>query len=198
MNRTLVEAPPTAPERYTPANPAVWVFVLSEMSEFAFFFIAFLLVKFLNPELFGHGAERLAVWAGFINTLILITSSWFVARGVQGMKRNGDRRRTAVWLALTLGAALLYCLVKYLEYRWNVEHGVTIRGDLFFSLYYYLTFNHLLHVLIGVCVIGWALIQTLLGAYDRHHVEGLEGAATYWHMIDLVWILLFPMLYIVG
>ena len=199
MNRPAAqEAAPVTPARHTPANPAVWVFVLSEMSEFAFFFIAFLLVKFLNPGLFGHGAERLAIWAGFINTILLITSSWFVARGVQAMKSNGERHRTAFWLALTIGAALLYCAVKYLEYLWNLEHGITIRGDLFYSLYYYLTFNHLLHVLIGICVIGWAPIQTLLGAYDRRRTGGLEGAAIYWHMIDLVWILLFPMIYIVG
>ncbi len=197
MSVTFTTVSPKQPGRHTPANPAVWVFVLSEMSEFAFFFIAFLVAKALHPEPFADGPARLNTLAGIVNTLLLITSSWFVANGVKATKR-GNPRQTAGWLALTIGAGLLYCGVKYFEYLWNVEHGVAMRANLFFALYYYLTFNHLLHVLIGICVIGWALLQTLLGAYDRHRYEGLEGAATYWHMIDLVWILLFPMIYIVG
>ncbi len=197
MSTAIVARPVTQAARHTPANPAVWVFVLSEMSEFAFFFIAFLIAKHLHPETFADGPARLNTLAGVVNTLLLITSSWFVANGVKAMKRN-HARRTLGWLALTILAGLLYCVVKYLEYLWNVEHGVAMRANLFFALYYYLTFNHLLHVLIGICVIGWALLQTALGAYDSRRHEGLEGAATYWHMIDLVWILLFPMIYIVG
>ncbi len=193
----IATVPPPAPGG-TPANPAVWVFVLSEMSEFAFFFIAFLVARALHPEIFAAGPSHLNTVAGVVNTLILITSSWFVANGVRATRDGGAPRTTAIWLALTIGAGLLYCVVKYLEYLWNMEHGVAMRANLFFALYYYLTFNHLLHVLIGICVIGWALVQTLLGSYDSHNHSGLEGAAIYWHMIDLVWILLFPMIYIVG
>ncbi len=182
---------------HTPGNPAVWVFVLSEMSEFAFFFIVFLVVKLLHPELFSTGPSQLNTTAGMVNTLLLITSSWFVANAVKATK-SGRRKKTMVWLALTIAAGLLYCAVKYLEYLWNVEHGISARSNLFFALYYYLTFNHLLHVLIGICVIGWTLVLSWLGAYDSDNHGGLESAATYWHMIDLVWILLFPMLYIVG
>jgi len=185
------------PHTHTPGNPAVWVFVLSEMSEFAFFFIVFLVVKLLHPELFSTGPAQLNTLAGLANTALLITSSWFVANAVKATK-SGHREKTISWLALTIAAGLLYCAIKYLEYRWNVDHGITTRTNLFFSLYYYLAFNHLLHVLIGICVIGWALLQSWLGAYDAEDHEGLEGAATYWHMIDLVWILLFPLLYIVG
>ncbi len=183
--------------RHTPGNPAVWVFVLSEMSEFAFFFIVFLVVKLLHPELFSAGPKQLNTIAGLANTLLLITSSWFVANAVNAT-RCGQQNKTVGWLALTIAAGLLYCVIKYLEYRWNVQHGISTRTNLFFSLYYYLAFNHLLHVLIGICVIGWALLQSWLGVYDSENHRGLEGAATYWHMIDLVWILLFPMLYIVG
>ena len=184
-------------KEYTPGNPAVWVFVLSEMSEFAFFFIVFLVVKLLHPELFSAGPAQLNTAAGLANTLLLITSSWFVANAVKATK-SGQREKTMGWLALTIAAGLLYCAIKYLEYIWNVEHGISARTNIFFALYYYLAFNHLLHVLIGICVIGWALLQSSLGVYDSENHQGLESAATYWHMIDLVWILLFPMLYIVG
>jgi len=175
----------------------VWVFVLSEMSEFAFFFTVFLVVKLLHPELFSTAPAQLNTKAGLANTLLLITSSWFVANAVRAA-RSAKRKKSMGWLALTITAGLLYCAIKYLEYLWNVEHGISTRTNIFFALYYYLAFNHLLHVLIGICVIGWALLQSWLGSYDSENLGGLEGAATYWHMIDLVWILLFPMLYIVG
>ena len=180
-----------------PGNMAVWVLIYAELSEFALFFIIFLFARAYNQELFSEGPSQLNMLAGLTNTVILLTSSYFVARAVRAMQ-SGDQRTCVRWLCLTLLAGAAYCGVKGWEYYWNEAAGFNARTDLFFSSYYYLTFNHLLHVLIGMCVILFATIRTQCGHYDQIDHEGLECAACYWHMIDLAWIIIFPLLYVLN
>lgn len=187
-------AEPTA-LRPSPANIAVWILVWAELTEFALFFLVFLVVRAHNPEPFAAGPGHLNTLAGTLNTLILLTSSYCVARGMAAIQR-GDRRRCLRWLWATLGLGGAYLTVKGWEYGWNAAAGFDSRSNLFFTLYYYLTFNHLLHVLVGMCTLGWAMIRTHWGHFDAERHEGLEGAACYWHMVDLAWILIFPLLYV--
>lgn len=179
----------------TPGNIAIWILIYAELTEFALFFIVFLVARSHNQELFAAGPLRLNTVAGALNTLILITSSYFVARAVAAIKA-GQRDNSLKWLWLTLGAGAGYCLVKAWEYYWNHSAGIDSKTDIFFSIYYYLTFNHLLHVLVGMCTILFVTIRTHLNTYSAQNHEGLESAACYWHMIDLVWIVIFPLLYV--
>ncbi|EGG98394.1 Nitric oxide reductase activation protein NorE [gamma proteobacterium IMCC2047] len=182
-------------QRPTPANIAVWVLIWAELTEFALFFLVYLVVRSHNPELFSEGPKHLNTLAGALNTLVLLTSSYCVARAMAGM-RAGRPDSCMKWLTATLAMGLTYCGIKAWEYVWNDAAGLDSRTDLFYSLYYYLTFNHLLHVLVGMCTITWAMFRVQQGAFSAESYEGLEGAACYWHMIDLAWIIIFPLLYV--
>ncbi len=188
-------SPATPKEKRAPGNIAIWILIYAELTEFALFFIVFLVARSHNQELFAAGPERLNTLAGALNTLVLISSSYFVARAVSCIN-SGQQRRAVRWLWATLGAGAGYCLIKGWEYHWNHSHGIDSKTDIFFSLYYYLTFNHLLHVLVGMCTILFVTIRAQMNIYNQENSEGLECAASYWHMIDLVWIIIFPLLYV--
>jgi cytochrome c oxidase subunit 3 len=147
------------------------------------------------PADFSQGPPKLSTFAGLANTLILLSSSFCVVKAMTAIKL-GNSKCTVNWLLLTIAAGILYCAVKYWEYGRNEALGISPRDDYFIVAYYYIGFNHLLHVLIGMATIGFVALLTALGFYDAKNHEGLESAATYWHMIDLVWIIIFPLLYV--
>jgi len=179
----------------SPGSAAIWVFIYAELTEFGLFFIAFLFAKFYFPVQFYEGPAQLSTMTGLLNTLVLLSSSFFVAKAMQAIKRN-KKNTTVFWLVLTILSGIGYCLIKNWEYNLNEQAGITARTNYYFSSYYYITFNHLLHVMIGTCTIIFVTILTALGVYDKDNHEGLESAASYWHMIDLVWILIFPLVYV--
>lgn len=197
LNPGLATLPAADDRRSVPGSIAVWVLIYAELSEFALFFIVYLVVRAHNPEMFAAGPGQLNTLAGTLNTLVLISSSYCVARAMRAIRRN-QPQRCARWLWLTLACGLAYCGIKGWEYLWNEAAGFHTRTNLFFTLYYYLTFNHLLHVLVGMATILWVTLRTHLGSYDAREHEGLESGALYWHMIDLAWIILFPLLYVLG
>lgn len=178
-----------------PGSIAVWIFIYAELFEFGLFFIGFLVAKIYFPNEFYQGPSQLSTTTGLLNTLVLLTSSFFVVRAIKAIKR-GEQKRTILWLCLTILAGLSYCAIKTWEYKLNESLGITPRTNYYFASYYYITFNHLLHVLIGTCTIAFVAILTALGFYTKDNHEGLESAASYWHMIDLVWILIFPLIYV--
>lgn len=183
------------PGKRTPGNIAIWILIYAELTEFALFFIVFLVARAHNQDLFAAGPPQLNTFAGALNTLILITSSYFVARAMSSI-RAGQLKSCVRWLWLTIAAGGGYCLIKLWEYHWNHEAGIDSKTNIFFSLYYYLTFNHLLHVLVGMCTLLFVTIRAHFNAYSADEHEGLESAACYWHMIDLAWIVIFPLLYV--
>lgn len=181
--------------RKTPGSIAVWIFIYAELTEFGLFFLAFFVAKFYFPEEFYLGPPQLNTMTGFLNTLVLLSSSFFMASAVQSIKR-GAQRQSLIWLILTILAGVIYCFIKLWEYNWNVSMGITSRSNYFFASYYYITFNHLLHVMVGTCTIMGVAVLTAMGCFNAKSHEGFLGAASYWHMIDLVWILIFPLVYV--
>jgi len=178
-----------------PGNIAVWILIYAELTEFGLFFVIFLIAKAANPVIFAEGPAQLHTSSGAINTLILLTSSFFVARAIHAIKRD-KLKSCQRWLWLTLFAGAAYLATKTWEYSINADNGIDGTTDLFFTIYYYLTFNHLLHVMMGMCTIGWVLARSYVFPYTKDDHEGLESAACYWHMVDLVWIMIFPLLYV--
>jgi cytochrome c oxidase subunit 3 len=179
-----------------PGNIAIWAAILAEMSEFAVMFVVYFLAKVHNPEIFAQGPQTLNTLAGTLNTLIMLTSSFFVIRAVIAMRADKPII-CARWL---WGAAIsggLYLVIKYLEYRWNTTHDIHVEGSLFYAVYYYVTFNHFLHVGWGSAAIIWVIYRINAGAYSSTKHEGLINIAVYWHMIDLAWITIFPLLYVI-
>lgn len=178
-----------------PGNPAVWVGILAELTEFALMFLFLFIAKVHYPEAFSEGPGRLNTMAGMVNTLALLSSSYFVARAMVAIRTNKPVAAMR-WLWIAIAAAVFYLVVKYFEYQWNVSQGIHIKTNEFFAIYYYVTFNHFLHVAWGAGALMWGVMRIKTGAYSASDHSGLEAIASYWHMIDLVWIIIFPLLYV--
>ncbi len=178
-----------------PGNMAIWVAIFSEMSEFAIMFICIFLAKVHYPEVFAQGIDKVNTLAGMLNTLALLSSSFFVAKAVLSI-RKAQVDKAIRWMWLSVASACLYMIIKYWEYTWNISQGYHVDTDVFFTVYYYITFNHFLHVGWGAGALLWGIYRLKSGFYTDKNHEGLETIASYWHMIDLAWILIFPLLYV--
>ena len=179
-----------------PGSMAIWAAILAEMSEFAIMFIVYFLGKVHNPELFYEGPTRLNTLAGTANTLIMLTSSFFVIRAVMAM-RNDKPETSSRWLWGAVICGVLYLIIKYFEYQWNAAQGLETETNIFYGVYYYVTFNHFLHVGWGSAAIVWVIYRINTGIYTKDDHEGLVNMALYWHMIDLAWITIFPLMYVI-
>ncbi len=170
-----------------PGNPIMWVLIISELVVFGAFLLGFAGARALHPALFHAGQAELDVRLGGLNTAILVTSGWFAARAVQA-RRRGKRGAARRWLA---GAGLLgacFLAVKATEWAGEAAHGHGLDGDTFFTLFYLMTGFHAAHVVMGLVVLA------IVGVHDS--VENLETGTAFWHMVDLIWIILFPTLYL--
>ena len=110
--------------------------------------------------------------------------------------RAGRRRSSILWLLAGLVLALAYPATKLAEIQWNLAHGINGQAGIFFSVYYYLTFNHMVHAFWGMLGILWVLARHLTGAYSQHDHDGLEALACYWHATDLIWLVIFSFFYV--
>lgn len=187
----------TEPEtiKKIPGNKAVWVAIFAELSEFAVFFIAYFIAKAHNPLEFEQGPLQLNTLAGTLNTFALITSSYFVAKALAAIRLN-EPDKSIRYLSFAVFCGCCYLVIKYWEYHWNVDHGIRANTNSFFSMYYYMTFNHLIHVSWATCSLMWAISQIKVGNYTQERHLGLTAIACYWHMVDLAWVIIFPLLYV--
>ncbi len=179
-----------------PGNMAIWAAILAEMSEFAIMFIVYFLAKVHHPDIFQEGPARLNTLAGTANTVIMLTSSFFVVRAVFSM-RNNNPETSSRWLWGAVVCGVLYLIIKYFEYQWNSAQGLATETNIFYGVYYYVTFNHFLHVGWGSAAIVWVIYRINTGNYTKDEHEGLINMALYWHMIDLAWITIFPLMYVI-
>ena len=169
--------------------------IFAEMTEFALMFLVYFVARAHHPEAFHLGPGRLWTLAGVINTLIMLTSSFFVARAVLGHQgRPGPSRIDLARAAFATG--LGYPLMKVLEVRWNLARGLDGSGDVFQLAYYYLTFNHLVHVSWGLLGLAWVMVRTGTGGYSSGDHRGLIAFASYWHATDLIWLMIFALFYV--
>ena len=196
LNDGAVAAPALATrDSGIPGNRAIWVGIFAEMTEFALMFFVYFIARAHHPGAFHQGPAKLWTLAGVINTLIMLTSSFLVAGAVHAVR--ADRQRPAlIWLGLALVTGLGYPLMKALEFRWNLAQGLTGQGDVFQLAYYYLTFNHLVHVSWGLLGMAWVLARLATGAYTAENYRGLIAFASYWHATDLIWLMIFPLFYV--
>ncbi|RIX49593.1 MAG: cytochrome c oxidase subunit 3 family protein [Rhodocyclales bacterium GT-UBC] len=183
--------------RRIPGNKGIWVGITCEFVEFLVLFIVYFVARAHFPEAFEQGADRLSRLAGTIITLLMISSSFCIACSVTTMRR-GERRQSLYWLIGGLLLALGYPLAKYLEISWNLAHGINGESGIFFTVYYYLTFNHLVHATWGILGILWVLARHLAGGYSADDHAGLEALASYWHATDLIWLVIFPFFYVLA
>lgn len=194
MFSSLIDKDPNA--KGLPGDFAIWIFILAELGVFSIFFIAFAFVKTLNPEIFAEGYAHLNRVAGLINTLALITSSYFVVRAVLAIKNNHSKK-CAYWLNWALIAAMVYVCVKLWEYSESFSAGYSLHTNVFYMFYFLLTFFHFAHVLLGMVILLAVARKAKKGDYSIDDYAGVESGASYWHMVDLLWIILFPLVYVI-
>jgi nitric oxide reductase NorE protein len=174
-------------------DTSMWVFVIGDLVIFGAYFIIFMVQRSGDRDAFLAAQQHLNLNAGLINTLVLLTSSWFVALAVNAA-RVGDHRR-ATNLTLVGG----FCGVAFIAikaYEWTTEARAdnTITSNDFFMYYYMLTGVHLFHVALGLVILG-VVVANLRNA-ERRRVSMVETGAIYWHMVDLLWVVIFALIYV--
>jgi nitric oxide reductase NorE protein len=184
----------TASKNPLPGDLAMWVLILAELSVFALLFITYAVNRQLNPELFFAGQQKLHPIAGSIITIALLSASFFVAFSVNLFHQQKFRpASTTMWLAVVCG--LIYLVVKNWEFQQLIEQGIGLSTDSFFTYYYLLTIFHMFHVILGLGLLSYVAINIRRSEWQQSNT--LESISSYWHMVDLVWLILFPLLYLV-
>ena len=181
--------------RRLPGVDGVWVFIGADSVIFAILFLSFMQERLKNPDVFETSRQTLNMHLGGIDTLILLTSSWSVALAVQAMKRDLVDREPL----LLLGGAvtgLMFMVSKAIEYFQKFADGINPGTNPFFMWYFTLTGIHLVHVVVGTSMLTYLWVRSRRGTYDHLHKTVPESVASYWHLVDLLWVVLFPLLYL--
>ena len=181
-----------------PVEEGVWVVVLGELCVFTLFFTTFLYYRAFSPELFEQSRALLRQDLGALNTIILLTSSWCVAAAVRALRSVDGRPRALPLLRGALSCGVAFVVVKIFEYGGAINAGINVLTDEFFMFYFMLTGIHLLHLLVGMGLLAATSVNLRRAiASDSDVSEPLVGfSSCFWHMLDLVWIILFPLLYL--
>jgi cytochrome c oxidase subunit 3 len=201
-------------QQFDSAKLGMWLFLITEVLLFSGMFVAYAVYRQWHPEAFAEASTTLNAMFGTINTIVLLTSSLTVALSIHYIQT--DQVKKCVY---NLGATILlaggFMVIKYFEYMAKFEHGVYPGGlfdphgagyehlaqipyvPQFFSIYFVMTGIHGAHVLIGMVVIGWVAVRAWQGAYSNEYYTPVELTGLYWHLVDIVWIFLFPMLYLI-
>jgi len=183
------------PVRELSGGSVIWLFVAIELLTFGLFFVGFAAARRSDPALFAAGQAQLHPVLGAINTCVLLSGGWLAARGVLA-NRCGEPRTTAAYLAGAALTGLVFMAIKLHEYAGVFEAGVTLSTSTFWFFYLFLTGFHFLHVLAGVGFLVPTAWRAARGAYGPSDRSTVEAVAVFWHLVDLIWIFLFPLLYL--
>lgn len=184
----------------------MWLFLFTEVLLFGGLFLVYTIYRYLNPDAFLHASYNLNVIMGTVNTIVLLTSSWTVAMSVTAMQK-GDVRLAVILVYATILFALIFLVIKFFEWSAKIEHGLFPGMEhlnslnpgekLFFFLYYFMTGLHALHVIVGGIILGFVLRAVRHKLTHPGKYMFLENAALYWHLVDVIWIFLFPLFYLI-
>ncbi len=178
---------------FVPGQPDMWAFVLFEAFVFTAYFSVYIFSRARSLDLFLESQAHLDLRVGVFNTLVLLASSWSVARCVQAA-REGSYRAATTNALLTMLFGFVFLVSKLREWTLEVEQGFTFTANEFSSFYYFLTGIHFVHLLIGFVALAIAVHQ--LRSPAGRSQEIVETCATYWHTIDFLWVLIFALLYV--
>ncbi|MDE2120359.1 MAG: cytochrome c oxidase subunit 3 [Betaproteobacteria bacterium] len=178
-----------------PGDFAIWVFIFAELAVFALLFGAYALARAAHPALFAAGEQALDRRMAAAETVLLLSSGMAVAQAAHAVVR--DRLRACrAWLHAALGLGCGFALLKSVELHADLARGVSLSADLFDMFYLSLNVFHFMHVLMGLVILGAVTRNAHAGRYDAAHPTGVLTGAAYWHMVDLLWIVLFFLLYV--
>lgn len=182
--------------RRIPGEEGIWVFVLGDMTVFALFFATFMYSRGKNPQAFAAGHADLHVALGTVNTVLLLSSSLMVAIGVQRVLGGRHRDATRLFTG-ALGCGAGFVAVKAIEWTQLFRAGKGVGSGEYFSYYFVFTGIHLLHVLIGLAILGRLVLLTRRPALEGKQRQLCETGGIFWHMVDLLWVVLFALFYLV-
>lgn len=186
--------------QYPVGDGAIWIIIYIELITFGLFFMGFAYTRMENRELFNNSQLLLDPKIGFINTLILLSSSYFVAKAVWLAKNSTQKEIEqkggfSLLVAIFLGGFFL--VLKLVEFIDKYQNGINLSTNSFFMFYFLLTMFHFMHIVLGLIILINLYNNTHLGLYTNKEHKGLQTGASYWHMVDLLWIVLFPLVYII-
>jgi len=200
---------PSAQVQFEAGKLGVWLFLVTEILLFGGLFTAFAIFRSHHFAAFMEAHHHLDKVLGAANTIVLLSSSLSMALAVRAAQT--DRGRLAAkLLALTLAFAAAFLVIKGFEYHHKFEHGLLpgryfhgkgfadSASGIFFGLYFMMTGIHGIHVVVGMGLIAWILLRARRGEFSSRYHAPVENVGLYWHLVDLVWIYLFPLLYLVG
>jgi cytochrome c oxidase subunit 3 len=187
----------------------MWIFLVTEVMFFGGIFFGYSIYRFLYPEMFHDVSRELDVFLGALNTGVLLTSSLTMALAVNAAQ-TGKHKRLVAMLWITVLCGLGFLGIKTIEYSHKFEHGMVPgslfhwhnehgnNAQIFLSFYFGATGLHGFHVLIGIILIAWFAVRAMKGAFPKEKYQPVEMLGLYWHFVDLVWIYVFPLFYLIG
>lgn len=184
----------------------MWLFLYTELLLFGGLFLVYMVYRALNPDAFLIASLNLNVWMGTINTVVLLTSSMTIAMSITALQL-GNIKLSLRLLFFTIFAAVVFLVIKYFEWGAKIEHGLwpgmehfsaLPHGEqLYFFLYFFMTGLHGLHVIVGMVFIIIVMNKIKKGSINKDKDQLLENSGLYWHLVDLIWIYLFPLMYLI-
>ncbi len=200
--------PHDAHEHYDPIGirMGMWLFLFTEVLLFGGLFIVYAVYRFNHPAEFHEGSAHLSIFTGAINTIILLTSSLTVALSITAIQKGNIK--LSIWMVvLTILFALAFLVNKYFEWNLKYEHGLfpgmeTFKSfptgeKQFFNLYFFMTGLHGIHVIVGIILLTVMAIHIRKGKITPTRYVYLENSGLYWHIVDVIWIFLFPLMYLI-
>ena len=189
--------PPATGQQRLTGDLAMWIFILAELTAFTLFILGFSFTQWLKPEMFVEGRAQLDSSTGWAMTAGLLTSGFIAALAVERVRKN-HTRQAALLLLAAIASGMLYVVLKVQEYAHLANAGFDLEYNTFFTLYWITTAFHFLHVLLGLVVLAILCVLCLRGRFGADNHTGVESGVLYWHMIDLVWVIIFPLVYLLG
>jgi cytochrome c oxidase subunit 3 len=213
----------TPVQQFDAAKLGMWAFLGQELLFFSGLFVAYGVFRLWRPEAFAASSHELNKTMGMLNTIVLLFSSLTAALAVRAAQK-GQKSQTSLLLVMTIVCAFIFLGVKWFEYEHKFHSGLLpgkwfglarefpsgdlMRGEealpalptgasVFFSLYFVMTGVHALHIIVGIGVLTWILLRNMKGEFSKEFFTPVDNVALYWHLVDLVWIYLFPLLYLI-
>jgi cytochrome c oxidase subunit III len=202
----MTELTHTQHHDYTGSKLGMWLFLFTEILLFGGLFLLYAVYRSLYAQEFHNAAQGLSVTLGAINTIVLLTSSLTMALSIVALRR-GEKRSSLTLQATTILLGLVFLVNKYFEWSGHIREGIypnspellsRSHGEiLFYGLYYVMTGLHGIHVVIGMIAIAAMLWLTVRGVVSGENFNKLENTGLYWHLVDVIWIYLFPLFYLI-
>lgn len=195
-------------QQFDSAKVGMWIFLVTEILFFGGLFAAYIIYRAWYPELFTLASAELSTIWGSVNTIVLIGSSLTVAMAIKSAQKN-QQKNIMINLGITIALACIFMLIKYFEYSHKFEIGIFPgeaynydgvdhdQANIFFSIYYMMTGLHGIHVIIGIGLMIWMMIKASKGTFSSEYYTPVEITGLYWHLVDIIWIFLFPLFYLI-